>query len=58
MWVVTDAESNCPQSHRAIRMGHGDEDSAEAAIRPWDIGLDAAAESGAVAAFGLAGHQA
>lgn len=56
--VMTDAESDGPQSQRTIRMGHSDEDSTEAAIRPRDVGLDAAAEPGAVAAFGLAGHQA
>lgn len=38
-------------------MGDGNEDSAEAAVRPRDVGLDATTEPGAVAAFGLAGHQ-
>lgn len=38
-------------------MGHGDEHRAEAAIRPGDVGLDAAAQARAVAALDLARHQ-
>lgn len=56
--MVTHPKGDSSQSHRAIRMGHGDEDSAEAAVRPRDVGLHAAAEPGAVAAFCLTGHKA
>lgn len=49
--MVADTESDSTQAHRAVWVGHGDKDSAETAIGPRDVGLDAAAESGAVAAF-------
>src|SRR3954447_22561100 len=55
--MVANAECDSSQSHRAVRMSHGDEDGPKATVRPRDVGLDATAEPGAVAAFGLAGHQ-
>ena len=58
MRMMADAESNSTKRQRAIWMRDGDEDSAKAALRPRDVGLDTAAKPGAVASFYLAGHQA
>ena len=56
--MMADTEGDGPEGEWASRMGHGDEDSSEAATWPRDVGLDAASESGAVPTFVPAGHQA
>src|SRR3954454_1970058 len=55
--MVTDAKSDKAKGHPPVWMRHGNEHPAEPPVLPRDVGLHAAAEPSAIAAFRLASHQ-
>ena len=54
--VMANTEGNGAERQRAVWVDYSDEYRAEAAIRPRNVGLDATAKPGAVAAFCLTSH--